>query len=135
MLIKLDRTDELMSYMLLLNESVDYANNRIKENKEQWIAPYLMGKSMSLSVLNYLGHDDDQVLKDIIVTTNDIKYKLLNSSIKILMSKKRDIPWDLYYEVLNNTPGSVSNLIKKIKECSLKDSCASEEDNFCFELP
>lgn len=126
MLIKLDRTDELMSYMMLLNESVDYANNRIKENKEQWIAPYLMGKSMSLAVLNYLGHDDDQVLKDIIVTTNDIKYKLLNSSIKILMSKKHDIPWDLYYEVLNNTPGSVPNLIKKIKECSLKDSCASE---------
>lgn len=60
-----------------------------------------------------------------------MSYKLLNSSIKILMSLKRDIPWDLYYEVLNNSPGSVPNLIKKIKECSLKDSCASEiESNF-----
>lgn len=126
MLIKLDSTDELMSYMMQLNESVDYANNRINENKEQWIAPYLMGKSMSLAVLNYLGYDDDHVFKDIVVATNDIKYKLLNRSIKILMSSKRDIPWDLYYEVLNNAPGSVPKLIKKIKECSLKDSCVSE---------
>jgi hypothetical protein len=126
MLIKLDETDKLMSYMMLLNESVDYASNRIKEKKEQWVAPYLMGKSMSLAVLNYLGHDDDHVLQDIIVTTNDIKYKLLNSSIKILMSSKRDIPWDLYYEVLNNASGSVPKLIERIKECSLKDSCPSE---------
>jgi hypothetical protein len=126
MLIKLDRTDELMSYMMLLNESVDYASNRINENKEQWIAPYLMGKSMSLAVLNYLEHDDEHVLQDIIVTTNDIKYKLLNRPLEILMSSKRDIPWDLYYDVLNNAPGSVPKLIKKIKECSLKDSCVNE---------
>jgi len=118
---KLGRTDELFSYMMLLNESVDYANNRIKENKDQWIAPYLMGKAMALAVLNYLGHEDEQIFNEIVQTTKSVKHKILNQSTKLLLTADNDIPWDLYHNVLNDTPGSVNELIESIKNASMED--------------
>lgn len=128
MFFKLGRSDQLFSYMMLLNESVDYASHRVKENKEQWIAPYLMGKAMALAVLNYLGHEDEQLFKEIVQTTTNIKHKILNQSTKLLLSSNSEIPWDLYHNVLNDSPGSVNELIERIKNASMQDGFLDETD-------
>lgn len=128
MFFKLGRSDQLFSYMMLLNESVDYASHRVNENKEQWIAPYLMGKAMALAVLNYLGHEDEQLFKEIVQTTKNIKHKILNQSTKLFLSSNSEIPWDLYHNVLNDSLGSVNELIESIKNASMENGFPDETD-------
>jgi len=101
-LISTGNDDQVLQYSMMLNESVDYASNRIKEGKLHWIGPWLVGVSVVFSALEVCGGNGNynQFKHEI----KRGRYMILDAITKQLVyAQDHSLPWMEIERFLNGT--------------------------------
>lgn len=92
-LIGMRRPDQALQYAWTLRESVDYAHNRLREEKLQWLGPYLAGNSIFLATLQYAGEHHQREVERFEQAVLDAKYRILDRSVPEMVVRGQRIPW------------------------------------------
>jgi len=132
MLIRMKNQEHLLGYLLQVQESVDYAKNRLDEGKQQWFTPYLIGKSMVYAAFTYIGNESPQMRQELLQTLDDIKIKILDEISLTLIQNGRTIPWHVVKDFLDNKTGSLNEIVKLLPEKGtekLESSEVQDQDN------
>jgi len=116
MLIRMKNQDHLLAYLLQVQESVDYAKNRLNEGKEQWFTPYLIGKAMIYAAFTYIGNESPQIKQELLQTLEEAKIKILDEVSLTLIQNGRSIPWHIVKDVLDNKAGSLGEIVKLLPD-------------------
>jgi hypothetical protein len=116
LLLRMKNRDNLLNYLLLVQESVDYAQNRVNEGKFQWATVYLVGKSMIYAAFTYLGNESPQIEQELLRGLEEAKFKILDEISAVFIQSGRAIPWQSIKNVLDNKTNSLNDLIKLLPE-------------------
>ncbi len=116
LLLKLGNEDQILSYTLLLQESVDYAMNRLRENKKQWFLPYVVGKSIAVTIFTFFDSDTGNRRDEFSLFIRQSKMQILDEMTRRLLQSGKSIPWELVDDVLSNKEGAVARYINLIPQ-------------------
>lgn len=108
MLLSMGRKTELLQYAMTLNESVQYAQNRISERKIQWIGPWLAGQAVFFAALNSSAGDSEQARKDLERASTRAKHLVLDTIAPEIVRAGATIPWETVVAFLR--PGGSHHL-------------------------
>jgi len=114
LLLKIGKQEQLLSYVLTLQESVDYAENRLKESKKQWFLPYIVGKAMVTATFSYIGETEEEAIHHLQNMVRQTKIQILDEISCKLYEFGKPIPWDLIGDVLDNKENSIHQFIELI---------------------
>lgn len=91
--VKLKKTELIIQYSLTLNESVEYAANRLKEGKKQWLGPFLAGRSMFIAALGYSGAASSEEIAQFESLFSDVRLQLLEDIRPYIFKSGEKINW------------------------------------------
>lgn len=94
MLLRMRREAQLLQPALTLNESVEYAQNRLREGKLDWLGPWLAGKAVFLAAMracDAMGSDDFAEFEAEVATGRRV---VLDWAAPILLRSSGTLPWD-----------------------------------------
>jgi hypothetical protein len=114
-LVGMQRPDQALQYAWTLRESVDYAHNRLNENKLQWVGPYLAGNSIFLATLQYAGEKNDTEVNRFRQLVLQAKYRILDQTVPQLVVQGTSIPWQEISDFLHGTDaGGLTSLLQLV---------------------
>ena len=120
---------------LYLRNEVDYAGNRLLENKQQWLTPYLIGESLFIVILK-IQQEDNEAEKLI----SKIKGLLREQRIRLLELRRKDIlkkgiteiPWlDIHHFIEGKSEVMLESLIAN-KYCAKCGCEVKHSFSFCM---
>ena len=113
-LLKAGKEDQALHYAMTLNESVDYAENRIKEQKLEWIGPWMAGLSVVTSSYQICGLSPD--IREYGEKIQQARIKLVDYLVRHLVRESIEIPW---LQVCNFISGEDDKFLSMIKSNAL----------------
>lgn len=111
MLLQLQEREQLFRYVMTVQESVDYAENRYKENKAHWFLPYITGKAMVVATLTYLRKKPVDPAQELQVMIEKTTRQILDEVARTLIHSGKTLPWDIVREVLEGQEGSLERIL------------------------
>jgi hypothetical protein len=120
-LVKLNRLDQVLHYSMTLRETVDYAQNRHREGKNQWLGPYLAGNSVLLAALRLCDALSFEDLERFDKFVAEARLEVLNQSLPALLESGR-LPW---VDIAKYVEGRSDEVIPK----QIKSALAKVEKN------
>lgn len=102
-LIRLGKVNEALTYVLSVKESVDYAENRLREGKSEWLGPTIIGKSTIVAALRHLEIDTATEAAALADLCKRARHELLDQVVGQLVATQQTIPWDKIQAFLNGT--------------------------------
>lgn len=94
MLLRMRREAQLLQPALTLNESVEYAQNRLREGKLDWLGPWLAGKAVFLAAMracDAMGGDEFSEFEAEVASGRRV---VLDWAAPILLHSNGRLPWD-----------------------------------------
>lgn len=109
----LDNGDDvtLRAYMLTARESIDYARNRYREGKLQWLPPFLYGLSVLAATMKCLKLDDSSAMSEVGSLVQEARELALDEAVKALVRSERRIPWRLIQDFWGGKDGAGEKLL------------------------
>jgi ribosomal protein L40E len=114
-LISLNKESEALEYAMQLKESVDYARNRLREGKEEWLGAYLTGQSVYVSALLFSKAEvnENDLLNDIKDLLFKTRIQLLNNFKSTLLASE-NTPWiEIHSFISGDSDALISTLISE----------------------
>ncbi len=93
MLVDLQKPDQALQYAMTLRESLDYARNRVQEDKPYWLGPYLGGYAIFLGGLEYCKSCPLSEVEEFRGIVEKTKIEILNIAAPLLLASGRILPW------------------------------------------
>jgi hypothetical protein len=110
MIARLGKSDAALQYAFTLNESVEYAARRVKEQKHVWIGPWLSGQATFVAALELTGTSSDLSRRELEESVRRVRIEILNMLAPALLSVGRP-PWELIAEF---TRGENNTLLREL---------------------
>ena len=126
MLLRMNKPDEVLSYVLQLKETVDYARNRVDEGKEHWLMPYMTGVAMVAATFDYLGEVDHGTSKELEGLLQKAKERVLDDVTSALVKSGQSVPWDTVRGVLADEEGAVESYVAMLPPSTADDTSSVE---------
>lgn len=111
LLLQLQEREQLFRYIMTVQESVDYAENRYREDKTHWFLPYITGKAMVVATLTYIGKKPVDTVQELHNIIEDTTQQILDEVARTLIHSGKTIPWDIVREVLEHKEGSLERIL------------------------
>jgi len=99
-LIRLGKASDSLAYVLTVKESVDYAENRLREGKAEWLSATIVGRATIVSALSYLQLDtttEASALKQICASA---RHQMLDQLVAHVLAEGQSIPWERIHAFL-----------------------------------
>lgn len=116
MLLRMNKKEQVLSYVLQVREAVDYAKNRLDEGKRHWMTPYMTGVSMIVASFDYLGEPDEDTTEELSQAVREARNTVLNEVTRTLFQNNVVVPWDLVGDVFYHREGAVEELVALLPE-------------------
>lgn len=102
--IRLNMVKEAFGYLLTVKESVDYAENRLREGKEDWLSAVIIGKTTVVAALTHLQIDSASETAALAELCKRARHELLDQLAQQSFENRQPIPWDRVYAFLQGGP-------------------------------
>jgi hypothetical protein len=94
---------QCIQYAMMLRESVDYARNRVFENKHHWFGPWLAGQGVLLLALHKAGAASANDLASFMEELRRAKYEVLDVIAARVVAAGGKIDWSKAHAFLDGT--------------------------------
>jgi hypothetical protein len=98
--IRLNKVNEAFGYLLTVKESVDYAENRLREGKGDWLSAVIIGKTTVVAALTHLQIDSASETAALVELCKRARHELLDQLAQQSFENRQSIPWDRVYAFL-----------------------------------
>lgn len=98
--IRLNKVNEAFGYLLTVKESVDYAENRLREGKGDWLSAVIIGKTTVVAALAHLQIDSASETAALAELCKRARHELLDQLAQQSFANRQPIPWDRVYAFL-----------------------------------
>lgn len=112
--LKIGNQQTILNYLIHVNESVDYAKNRLGEGKKEWLLPFIAGQSVLITTYGLLEHNTSGLNNEMNRILNKLRHEIIDQYVKILVKKNRGIPWMEIHKILTNKPSNTDYLVRLI---------------------
>lgn len=121
-LVHLQKRNEALEYAMTLKESVDYAQNRLKEGKNEWLGPLLTGQAVYAGALMFADVEAKRIV-------GELDELMLHTRVSILETykesflRRKDTPWlDIHAFISGNSQSLLDDLSSSQQNPSIKNT-------------
>ena len=102
-IIRLGKVNETLGYLLTVKESVDYAENRLREGKHDWLSAVIIGKTTVVTALVHLQIDSSNESASLAELCKKARYQLLDQFVQQSFESKQQLPWEQIHAFLQGS--------------------------------
>jgi len=125
-LLDMGRYDHALHYAMTLRESVDYARNRLEEEKVHWLGPFLGGSGIYLAAVDAAGARREADLLEFRKHLDEIKIELLDYVVPRMIESGVKVPWAT---VAHFTLGTTERLGELLAHLRVPEARAGVDDS------
>ena len=111
MLVELKSREPVLQYTMTLNESLEYARNRVREGKLHWLGPAVAGGAIFLDALQYAGVAKPEHSENFHAELREFRKLALEGLRPTLMEMEGPLPWE---EIAAFVRGENSEILKRL---------------------
>lgn len=105
--LRVGKANEALAYVLTVKESVDYAENRLREGKNEWLGAAIAGKTTVVAALGHLSIDSGDEAQALATLCKRARHQVLNQIVSSLVAAGRPVPWDEIHAFLERDPAAL----------------------------
>jgi hypothetical protein len=101
--IRVGKVNDALTYILTVKESVDYAENRLREGKTEWLSATIVGRATVVAALSHLRLEtaaEASALKKICVQA---RHQMLDQLVANRVRSSQPLPWEQIHAFLDNS--------------------------------
>lgn len=102
-IIRLGKVNETLGYLLTVKESVDYAENRLREGKHDWLSAVIIGKTTVVAALEHLQIDSGAESAALADLCKKARYQLLDQLVQQSVAAQQPVPWEQVHAFLQGS--------------------------------
>lgn len=100
--IRVGKVNDALTYILTVKESVDYAENRLREGKAEWLGATIIGRATIVAALSHLkleAAEEARALKQICIQA---RHQMLDQVVAYRLSRGQPLPWEQIHAFLDS---------------------------------
>lgn len=100
--IRVGKVNDALTYILTVKESVDYAENRLREGKIEWLGATIIGRATIMAALSHLQLEtaaEASALKNI---CTQARHQMLDQLVVYRLSRSQPLPWEQIHAFLDS---------------------------------
>lgn len=120
------RYDQALQYAMTLRESVDYARNRLQEEKVHWLGPYLAGSGIYFAAVDAAGAKREADILEFQKHLEEIKIEVLDYVVPEMISTGVKIPWLVIAQFTLGTTDRLGELLSHLRDAEVRGAATVE---------
>jgi hypothetical protein len=115
-LLDVGRFDQALQYAMTLRESVDYARNRLEEEKVHWLGPYLAGSGIYFAAVDAAGASREADVLAFRKHLDQIKIEVLDHVVPRMIEANVKVPWTAIAHFTLGTTDQLADLLRHLPD-------------------
>ena len=125
-LLDVGRFDQALQYAMTLRESVDYARNRLEEEKVHWLGPYLAGSGIYFAAVDAAGARREADLIEFRKHLEEIKVEIVDYVVPQMITTGAKIPWLVIAHFIVGTTDKLPELLAYLRDADGQSKAAGD---------
>lgn len=100
--IRVGKVNDALTYILTVKESVDYAENRLREGKTEWLGATIIGRATIVAALSHLKLEAAAEASALKKICTQARHQMLDQLVAYRLSRSQPLPWEQIHAFLDS---------------------------------